>query len=142
MYFLFKEHDRVGSPTMSTIDVVTHCLRVAVSLRRPLPVDDQGAAHRGTHLASIHSQSDHAESERLWQVFNSHETCWVGLHDVHNEGLFEWSDGVYDGEFWGDWEPTSNFDPDHGEYSRTACTSRPSRTTAGTTSTAPATSTI
>ena len=82
MYFLFKEHDRVGSPTMSTIDVVTHCLRVAVSLRRPLLADDQGAAHRGTHLASTDSQSDHAESERLCQVLNSHETCWVGLHDV------------------------------------------------------------
>ena len=63
MFFLFK-----GSPAISTIDVVTYCLRVAVSLRQPLPADDQGAAHRGTHLALIHSQSDHAESEQMCQA--------------------------------------------------------------------------
>lgn len=71
----------------------------------------------GTHLASIHSITDHSESEEICQSIFSRQTCWIGLHDVTNEGLFEWSDkSINNIEFWGDWEPTSNFNGDTGKF--------------------------
>ena len=74
----------------------------------------------GTHLASIHSQSDLNQTQQLCNMYygdNPLDTdgCWIGLNEFETEKEWQWSDGsMTDYGFtniiipWRTGEPTGN----------------------------------
>lgn len=45
----------------------------------------------GTHLASIHSDTDQTEAYSLMKN-NSHNFAWIGFNDIEINGIYEWVD--------------------------------------------------
>ncbi|XP_030848434.1 low affinity immunoglobulin epsilon Fc receptor-like [Strongylocentrotus purpuratus] len=79
--------------------------------------DARHACNRlGAHLVSIHNYEDSREVYVLWKslvdddYLNTwHRAYWIGLNDLQNENVFEWSDGTpMDYSLWHPIEPNNN----------------------------------
>eukprot|EP01084_Bolivina_argentea_P181980 314254_1 len=78
-----------------------------------LSARDQCNTRCGTHLASIHSQTDDNEAKSLCNPYGGSYGCWLGGTDVTTEGVWLWIDNTpwnYQGPWFGGHADNANGD--------------------------------